>query len=102
MPPRQLKTDQQVVDMDMLANSFMRAPGESVGTFALESAIDELAVELDLDPIELRIRNDPTRIPSSGLPFSARHLVEAWRTGAARFGWERRTACRARAGRASG
>jgi xanthine dehydrogenase YagR molybdenum-binding subunit len=87
-----LKTDQQVVDMDMLANSFMRAPGESVGTFALESAIDELAIELDLDPIELRIRNEPDQDPSSGLPFSARHLVEAWRAGAERFGWERRTA----------
>jgi xanthine dehydrogenase YagR molybdenum-binding subunit len=87
-----LKTDQQVVDMDMLANSFMRAPGESVGTFALESAIDELATELDLDPIELRIRNDPEKDPSSGLPFSARHLVDAWRAGAERFGWERRAA----------
>jgi xanthine dehydrogenase YagR molybdenum-binding subunit len=87
-----LKTDQQVVDMDMLANSFMRAPGESVGTFALESAIDELAIELDLDPVELRIRNEPETDPSSGLAFSARHLVEAWRTGAERFGWERREA----------
>jgi xanthine dehydrogenase YagR molybdenum-binding subunit len=87
-----LKTDQQVVDMDMLANSFMRAPGESVGTFALESAIDELAIELDLDPIELRIRNEPDKDPSSGLPFSARHLVDAWRGGAERFGWERRAA----------
>jgi xanthine dehydrogenase YagR molybdenum-binding subunit len=87
-----LKTDQQVVDMDMLANSFMRAPGESVGTFALESAIDELALELDLDPIELRIRNEPETDPSSGLTFSARHLVEAWRAGAERFGWERRAA----------
>jgi xanthine dehydrogenase YagR molybdenum-binding subunit len=87
-----LKTDQQVVDMDMLANSFMRAPGESVGTFALESAIDELAIALDLDPIELRIRNEPQRDPSSGLPFSARHLIEAWRAGAERFGWERRAA----------
>jgi xanthine dehydrogenase YagR molybdenum-binding subunit len=87
-----LKTDQQVVDMDMLANSFMRAPGESVGTFALESAIDELAVKLDVDPIELRIRNEPDQDPSSGLPFSARHLVEAWRAGAERFGWERRAA----------
>lgn len=85
-----LKTDQQVVDMDMLANSFMRAPGESVGTFALESAIDELAVELDLDPIELRIRNEPDKDPSSGLPYSSRHIVEAWRAGAERFGWERR------------
>jgi xanthine dehydrogenase YagR molybdenum-binding subunit len=87
-----LKTDQQVVDMDMLSNSFMRAPGESVGTFALESAIDELAVMLDLDPIELRIRNEPETDPSSGLPFSARHLVEAWRAGAARFGWDERPA----------
>ena len=87
-----LKTDQQVVDMDMLANSFMRAPGESVGTFALESAIDELAIELDVDPIELRIRNEPETDPSSGLPFSARHLVEAWRAGAGRFGWEQRSA----------
>jgi len=87
-----LKTDQQVVDMDMLSNSFMRAPGESVGTFALESAIDELAIMLDLDPIELRIRNEPEKDPSSGLPFSARHLADAWRAGAARFGWERRAA----------
>jgi xanthine dehydrogenase YagR molybdenum-binding subunit len=87
-----LKTDQQVVDMDMLANSFMRAPGESVGTFALESAIDELALELDLDPIELRIRNEPDKDPSSGLPFSGRHLVDAWRAGAEAFGWEQRTA----------
>jgi xanthine dehydrogenase YagR molybdenum-binding subunit len=91
-----LKTDQQVVDMDMLSNSFMRAPGESVGTFALESAIDELAVELDLDPIELRIRNEPDKDPSSGLPFSARHLVDAWRAGAERFGWERRAPAGAR------
>ena len=87
-----LKTDQQVVDMDMLANSFMRAPGESVGTFALESAIDELAIKLKLDPIELRIRNEPDKDPSSGRPFSARHLVEAWRAGAERFGWGRRAA----------
>ena len=87
-----LKTDQQVVDMDMLANSFMRAPGESVGTFALESAIDELALQLDLDPIELRIRNEPQTDPSSDLPFSARHLVDAWRAGAEAFGWERRAA----------
>ncbi|MGH2909186.1 MAG: xanthine dehydrogenase family protein molybdopterin-binding subunit, partial [Solirubrobacteraceae bacterium] len=77
-----LKTDQRVADMDMLSNSFMRAPGESVGTFALESAIDELAIALDLDPIELRIRNEPAQDPSTGQPFSARNLVDAWRTGA--------------------
>jgi xanthine dehydrogenase YagR molybdenum-binding subunit len=82
----------QTVTMNMLANIFMRAPGESVGTFALESAIDELAIELEMDPIELRIRNEPHKDPTSGLPFSSRHIVEAWRSGAERFGWDRRSA----------
>ena len=91
-----LKAHQLVADMDMVSNTFMRAPGESVGTFALESAIDELAVELGLDPIELRIRNEPEKDPSSGLPFSSRHLVDAWRAGAERFDWDSRLAPRAR------
>jgi xanthine dehydrogenase YagR molybdenum-binding subunit len=82
----------ETVTMNMLANTFMRAPGESVGTFALESAIDELAVELDIDPIELRIRNEPEKDPTSGLPFSSRDIVEAWRQGAERFGWDKRVA----------
>ena len=63
--------------LDMLANTFMRAPGEAVGTFALECAIDELADELGIDPIELRIRNEPEKDPTTGLPFSSRHIVEA-------------------------
>ena len=79
-----------VVQLNMLANTFMRAPGEAVGTFALESAIDELAVELGIDPIELRIRNEPDKDPVSGLPFSSRHIVEAWRAGAEKFGWSER------------
>jgi xanthine dehydrogenase YagR molybdenum-binding subunit len=79
-----------VADMDMLANTFMRAPGESVGTFALESAIDELAEKLKIDPIELRWRNDPVTDPTSGHEFSSRHLVEAYRAGAERFGWDAR------------
>src|SRR3984957_15540311 len=82
----------ETVTMNMLANIFMRAPGESVGTFALESAIDELAIALEMDPIELRIRNEPEKDPTSGLPFSARHLVAAWRAGAERFGWKHRAA----------
>jgi xanthine dehydrogenase YagR molybdenum-binding subunit len=77
----------EVARMNMLANTFMRAPGEAVGTFALESAIDELAVHLSVDPVELRILNEPDKDPTSGLPFSSRHIVEAWRQGAARFGW---------------
>ncbi|MGJ0239237.1 xanthine dehydrogenase family protein molybdopterin-binding subunit [Novosphingobium fluoreni] len=77
----------EVGRMDTLANTFMRAPGEAVGTFALESAIDELADSLGIDPVELRIRNEPEKDPIKGTPFSSRHIVEAWRTGADRFGW---------------
>jgi xanthine dehydrogenase YagR molybdenum-binding subunit len=84
------KLDVQAVELDMLANTFMRAPGESVGTFALESAMDELAEALGIDPIDLRIRNEPEKDPTSGLPFSSRNVVEAWRSGAQRFGWDRR------------
>jgi xanthine dehydrogenase YagR molybdenum-binding subunit len=86
------KLEVQVATLDMLANTFMRAPGESVGTFALESAVDELAAELGLDPIELRVRNEPEKDPTSGLRFSSRHIVEAYRSGAKRFGWYRRNA----------
>ena len=84
------KLEVQVATLDMLANTFMRAPGESVGTFGLECAVDELAAELDMDPIELRIRNEPEKDPTTGLRFSSRHIVEAYRSGAQRFGWSQR------------
>ncbi len=84
--------DVRTVELDMLSNTFMRAPGEAVGTFALECAMDELAQALDLDPIELRIRNEPEKDPLTGLPFSGRHIVQAWRDGAERFGWGQRNA----------
>jgi len=87
-----LRVAQDVVDIDMIANTFMRAPGEAVGTFALESAVDELAEKLALDPIELRRRLEPDVDPTSSLPFSSRHLVEAYRRGAQAFGWEGRRA----------
>jgi xanthine dehydrogenase YagR molybdenum-binding subunit len=83
---------QKVVYLDVVPNTFMRAPGESVGTFALESAIDELAHAIGIDPIELRMRNEPGRDPTSGTPFSMRNLREAYRIGAERFGWDRRHA----------
>jgi xanthine dehydrogenase YagR molybdenum-binding subunit len=86
------KLDVETTAVDMLANTFMRAPGEAVGTFGLESAVDELAYVLGMDPVELRIRNEPAKDPISGLPFSARHVVEAYRAGAQRFGWNRRNA----------
>lgn len=70
----------------------MRAPGEAVGLLALECAMDELAEKLDLDPVELRIRNDIQYDPDKGpsRPFSSRKLVECLRTGAERFGWSKR------------
>jgi len=85
-----IKVSQEVADMDMLANTFMRAPGESVGTFALECALDELAEALELDPVELRRRIEPRKDPTTGNRFSARHLLEAYSDGARRFGWEGR------------
>jgi xanthine dehydrogenase YagR molybdenum-binding subunit len=84
------KLNVQVAYMDMLANTFMRAPGESVGTFGLECAVDELAAKLGLDPIELRIRNEPDTDPTENKPFSSRNIVAAWRAGAERFAWSKR------------
>ncbi len=68
----------------------MRAPGEAVGTFAIESAIDELAHKMGIDPVELRMRNEPEKDPTSGAPFSSRNIEEAYRAGAERFGWSKR------------
>jgi xanthine dehydrogenase YagR molybdenum-binding subunit len=94
------KIVQEVADMDMVANTFMRAPGESIGTFALECTVDELAEKLDMDPVELRILNEPENDPTSGKPFSSRHIVEAYHAGAERFGWDKRnsTPCSRREG----
>ncbi|MGJ7564272.1 xanthine dehydrogenase family protein molybdopterin-binding subunit [Variovorax sp. GB1R11] len=92
LPAPSRALDVEVATLDMLANTFMRAPGEAVGTFALESAIDELADAMQMDPIELRIRNEPQKDPTTGAPFSSRHIVEAYRSGAERFGWIRRNA----------
>ena len=69
--------------------TYMRAPGEACGSFALESAMDELAYATGVDPIELRLRND-TPVDADGKPFSSRALREALRQGAERFGWSRR------------
>jgi xanthine dehydrogenase YagR molybdenum-binding subunit len=82
-----LHVAQKIVDLDMVANSWMRAPGESIATFALESAIDELAHAMQIDPIELRRSNEPGKDPTKGTEFSSRNLVEAYRRGAEKFGW---------------
>jgi xanthine dehydrogenase YagR molybdenum-binding subunit len=84
------RTLHRVAALDVPSPSWMRAPGEAPGMYALESALDELADELGLDPIELRVRNEPDVEPDSGRPFSSRHLVECLREGARRFGWDGR------------
>ena len=83
---------QRHVDLDIVPNTFMRAPGEAIGSFALESAVDELAHGMGIDPIELRRRNEPDRHPIGGNPFSQRALMQAYDEGAKRFGWKRRHA----------
>ena len=70
--------------------TFMRAPGEATGSYALEAALDELAVQLRMDPIELRLRNYAETDPNKEKPFSSKALRECYRRGAERFGWERR------------
>jgi xanthine dehydrogenase YagR molybdenum-binding subunit len=82
--------DQAIVELDIVANTAMRAPGESIGTFALESALDELAVKMNLDPVELRRRIEPQQDPTEHKAFSTRNLVEAYRRGAEAFGWANR------------
>ena len=68
----------------------MRGPGAVPGLFAMESAMDELAIALKMDPIELRRRNEPKLDESTKLPFSSRHLLECMQVGAEKFGWARR------------
>jgi xanthine dehydrogenase YagR molybdenum-binding subunit len=84
------RTRHRLARLDVPTPSWMRAPGEAPGMFALESAIDELATLCELDPIDLRELNEPAIDPESGNPFSSRNLVACLRDGAARFGWKDR------------
>ena len=90
------RTTHRLVALDLPTPSWMRAPGECPGMFALESALDELAIACGIDPVELRVRNDPQIDPESGNPFSTRNLVACLREGAARFGWADRPGVRSR------
>lgn len=84
------RTTHRVVALDVPSPSWMRAPGEASGMYALESAMDELALAAGVDPVELRVRNEPSHEPDSGRAYSSRHLVECLREGARRFGWRDR------------
>jgi xanthine dehydrogenase YagR molybdenum-binding subunit len=85
-----IQIEQKIVNLDTVANTWMRAPGESIGTFALESAMDELAYALRMDPIELRRVNEPAKDPTRNSEFSSRLLTEAYRQGAEGFSWKAR------------
>jgi xanthine dehydrogenase YagR molybdenum-binding subunit len=78
------------VPLDLQHGETMRAPGEAPGLLAFESAMDELATALNIDPVALRLRNEPTLDPERQVPFSSRSLAECLREGAQRFGWSER------------
>jgi xanthine dehydrogenase YagR molybdenum-binding subunit len=87
---RSRRTTHRLAPLDVPIPSWMRAPGENPGMYAAECAVDELAIALGMDPIELRIRNEPDVDPESGKPYSSRNLVACLRRGAERFGWAER------------
>ncbi len=80
----------RVVPMHIILPTYTRGPGKSTGSFALESAIDELAYALKMDPIQFRLKNEPPKDPSNGKPWSSRTTVQCLQEGAKAFGWEKR------------
>jgi xanthine dehydrogenase YagR molybdenum-binding subunit len=87
-----MRSTYRTVHLDVNPPTYMRGPGSTSGAFVLESAMDDLAFRLGMDPIELRLRNEPTRDQSDDLPFSTRRLSECFSQGVATFGWSRRNA----------
>ncbi|MEJ7769330.1 MAG: xanthine dehydrogenase family protein molybdopterin-binding subunit [Chitinophagaceae bacterium] len=85
-----VNTSHKLVALDVSTPTWMRGPGETTGAYALESAIDELAYALQLDPIELRLRNYAETDPEKNLPWSSKYLRECYQVGAERFGWSKR------------
>ena len=84
------ETSHKMVDMNLGVATFMRAPGESTGTAALETAMDELAVALKMDPVQLRLVNYAEKDLGSDKPWSSKHLRACYEQAAARFGWSKR------------
>ena len=81
----------RLIRTDMHTPGFMRAPFEFAAAFAVEAAVDEMAYALNIDPVELRLRNDTQMDMVTGLPHSSRHLAACLERGAARFGWQDRS-----------
>jgi len=88
--PNQVTTH-RLVPLNLGTPTFMRAPGETTGSFALESAMDELAAALKMDPLALRLRNYAERDPQENKPWSGKSLRECYQIGAEKFGWSRRS-----------
>jgi xanthine dehydrogenase YagR molybdenum-binding subunit len=83
-------TSQRLTRLNYGTPTYMRAPGESTGTFALESAMDELAYALAMDPVQLRLKNYAEKDPGDGRPFSSKSLRQCYQVAADKFGWSRR------------
>jgi xanthine dehydrogenase YagR molybdenum-binding subunit len=83
-------TTQKLVKSDIGTPSYMRAPGESSGTYALEAAMDEMAYALKMDPVEFRLKNYAESDPEEKKPWSSKSLRDCYRMGAERFGWSKR------------
>ena len=83
-------TRYKVFPFNVSTPTWMRGPGEATGAFALESALDELAYKLNMDPIELRLKNYADKDPQNGKPYSTKFLKEAYKLGADKIGWSQR------------
>jgi xanthine dehydrogenase YagR molybdenum-binding subunit len=83
-------TSHRVIEANLGTPNFMRAPGESVGSYALECAMDEMAYELKLDPVEFRLKNYADKDPEKGRPWSSKSLKQCYAQAGDRFGWSRR------------
>ncbi len=85
-----IKVEEIVYPLNVAIPTFMRAPGECPGVYALECALDELSYVLSMDPVDVRLTNHADNHPLKGVPFSAKHLKEAYQVGAEKFGWSKR------------
>ena len=85
-----IRTTHRLVRLDTATPTFMRAPGEATGTYALECAMDELAYALDVDPLELRLRNYAETDPDEEKPWSSKELRACYKQAADKFGWQKR------------
>lgn len=85
-----VSANQHLVEMNTGTPTPMRGPGTVPGIYALESAMDDLAIKLNMDPLELRLKNYAEKDESSNKPFSGKHLRECYQTGAEKFGWSKR------------